>query len=238
MQPPQPSLTVVLLMFNEQDSILSALAEHVTFLEQNLDDWEVIVVDDGSTDAGADIASGFALERDRIRVVSHGVNRGMGAGIATGIRQATKDYFVMNAADGQIPADEIGKLLPLLDGADIALSTYAVPRESRVRGLLSRGFRFYLARVSDIRFELQGLYLFPTAAAREIEPLIRAQTFFFSFELIQRGIERGLTTAATDILVQPRAAGSSKIANVRRIFEVASDALGYGIAKRCGTTGR
>jgi len=232
-----PSLSVALLMFNEQESILSVLDEHVRFLEQTLDDWEIVVVDDGSTDAGAAVASGYALEQDRVRVVSHGANKGMGAGLATGIHQATKDYFVMNAADGQIPAAEIGKLLPLLEGADIALSTYGVPRESAARTLLSRSFRAYLRRVSDIRFELQGLYLFPTAAAKQIEPLIRARTFFFSFELIQRGIERGLTTATTEILVQPRSAGSSKVANVRRILSVAGDALSYGIAKRCGTAG-
>jgi len=235
MSTPPPSLSVVLLMFNEQDSILAALDEHVAFLEQTTGDWEIIVVDDGSTDSSADIASGYALEHDRVRVVSHGANKGMGAGIATGIHQATKDYFVMNAADGQIPAAEIGKLLPLLKGADIALSTYAVPRETRFRGLLSSGFRVYLKNVSHIRFELQGLYLFPTNAAKDIEPLIRARTFFFSFELIQRGIERGLTTASTEIMVQPRAAGSSKVANVRRILAVAGDALSYGIAKRCGT---
>ena len=224
-------------MFNEQDSILPVLDEHVAFLEQTLDDWEIIVVDDGSTDASADIASGYALDHDRVRVVSHGANKGMGAGIATGIHHATKDYFVMNAADGQIPAAEIGKLLPLLDDADIALSTYAVPRETRVRGLLSRGFRIYLSRVSHIRFELQGLYLYPAAEAKRIEPLIRARTFFFSFELIQRGIESGLTTATAEIIVQPRGTGSSKVVNVRRILAVAGDALSYGIAKRCGTTG-
>jgi glycosyltransferase involved in cell wall biosynthesis len=230
-------LSVVLLMFNEQNSIAPVLDEHVAFLEQTLDDWEIIVVDDGSTDASADIASGYAVEHDRVRVVSHGANKGMGAGLATGIHQATKDYFVMNAADGQIPAAEIGKLLPLLSDADIALSTYAVARETRLRGLLSKGFRVYLSRVSHICFELQGLYLYPTAPAKRIEPLIRARTFFFSFELIQRGIERGLTTASTEIQVQPRASGSSKVANLRRILSVAGDALSYGIARRSGTAG-
>lgn len=237
MSKPPPSLSVVLLMFNEQDSILPVLDEHVAFLDRALDDWEVIVVDDGSTDAGARIASGYALDHERVRVVSHGANKGMGAGMSTGIRHATKDYLVVNAADGQIPAEEIAKLLPLLEGADIALSTYAVPRESRLRELLSRALRVYLRQVSHIGFELQGLYLFPMAAARELEPLIRARTFFFSFELIQRAIERGLSTATTAILVQPRTSGSSKVVGARRILSVAGDAMGYGIAKRCGTDG-
>jgi glycosyltransferase involved in cell wall biosynthesis len=233
----RPSLTVVLLMFNERESILRVLAEHVEFLEQTLDNWEIIVVDDGSTDGSADLARGFAAVHERVSVCSHGANKGMGAGMSTGIRRATRDHIVFNAADGQIPAAEIGKLLPLLDRADVVLSTYAVPRESLARILLSRGLRGYLRWVGDIRFELQGLYLFPTVTARELEPLIRARTFFFSFELIQRGIERGLSTATTAILVQPRASGSSKVANPRRILSVAGDALSFGIAKRVGIAG-
>jgi glycosyltransferase involved in cell wall biosynthesis len=232
MPPESPSLTVVLLMFDEEPTTAAVLDEHVAFLEDAGLDWEIIVVDDGSRDGGPAIVAERAARDPRIRLVRHGRNLGMGAGLGSGIRAATKSHFVMNAMDGQVPAAEIGALLPLLEGADVALSTYAERRRSRgtLRDLLSRGLRAYLRAVAGIRFELEGLYVFPCAAAREIAPSIRADTFFYSFELVQRGLDAGLTAATTEIGVRPRVAGRSKVARPGRIARVARDALWYRVS--------
>ncbi|MDD5309531.1 MAG: glycosyltransferase family 2 protein [Deltaproteobacteria bacterium] len=230
-----PSLSIVLLMYNEEGNIAAVLDETLAFGRAALGDFEILVVDDGGTDGGADIVSGYAAKEPRVRLVSHDRNRGMGAGMRTGIRNASKTWLVFNAADGQVAAAEIGKLLPLLMNADIVLSTYENRRETWTRELVSRAFRLYLRAVAGIRFELQGLYLYPTAVARELEPLIAADTFFFSFELIERGIERGLTTATTEMTCRPRTKGASKIFNPRRIVRVGREAARYGLAKKMGS---
>jgi glycosyltransferase involved in cell wall biosynthesis len=233
MPPPPRSLTVVLLMFDEEPTAAAVLDEHVAFLEGAGLDWEIVVIDDGSRDRGPALVAERAAGDPRIRLVRHGRNLGMGAGLGSGIRAATKSHFVMNAMDGQIPAAEIDALLPLLDRADIALSVYAERRRSRgvLRDLLSRGLRAYLGAVAGIRFELEGLYVFPTATARELEPGIRSNTFFYSFELVQRAVERGLTLAVTAIRVRPRVAGRSKVANPARVARVAREALAFRISR-------
>jgi glycosyltransferase involved in cell wall biosynthesis len=227
-----PSLSVILLMFDEQENIAATLDETLEFLGGAVDDWELLVIDDGSTDDGPDIVARRAEREPRLRLISHGANKGMGAGMETGIRHATKDYLVFNAADGQVAAAEIAVLLEQLGAAEIVLSTYAEGRNSLARGALSRGLRVYLDKIAGIRFELEGLYLFPTAVARELAPRIRARTFFFSFELIQRAIDRGLTTTTTEIRCRPRRGGSSKVANLRKIRTVAAEAFGYALAKQ------
>ncbi|MCP4677405.1 MAG: glycosyltransferase family 2 protein [Deltaproteobacteria bacterium] len=229
------SLSIALLMFNEEENIATVLDETLAFCRGALDDWEIVVVDDGSTDGSVSIVQQYIESEARVRLVRHETNQGMGAGIRTGIENATKEYFIFNASDGQIAAAEIGVLLPLLERADIALSTYANRRETLARELTSRSFRFYLQVVAGIRFELQGLYLYPTKSAKELAPLIEADTFFFSFELIQRGVERGLTIANTWMTCRPREAGSSKVFNPSRIIRVGKEALGYGIRKRLGS---
>jgi len=233
MPTPFESLTVVLLMYDEEPSAGAVLDEHVAFLDGAGLDWEIVVVDDGSADRGPELVAERAAHEPRIRLVRHERNLGMGAGLGSGIRAAGKSHFVMNAMDGQIPAAEIGALLPLLERADIALSTYAERRRSRGawRDLLSRGLRAYLRVVAGIRFDLEGLYVFPCAVARELEPRIRSSTFFYSFELVQRGIEAGLTAATTGIRVRPRAAGRSKVARPGRIARVARDALRYRVSR-------
>jgi glycosyltransferase involved in cell wall biosynthesis len=226
-----PSLSIALLMFNEEECIEAAIDETLAFCRDTLEDWEIIVVDDGSTDSSAGIVENYLTRESRLRLVRHPQNRGMGAGIRSGIENATKEYFIFNASDGQIPAVEIKKLLPHLAEADIVLSTYENMRESVGREVLSRSFRVYMHAIAGIEFRLEGLYLYPTKTAQMIAPLIDSDTFFFSFEMIKRGIERGLTIANTQMRCGPRIAGASKIANTRRIVRVSKEAMRFGFRR-------
>lgn len=225
-------LSIAILAFNEEQNIAGTLDETIAFCEEALLDWEIIVVDDGSIDSTAAIADEYAKKEPRVKVVRHSANLGMGAGIRTGIESAQKSHFVYNAADGQVAAREIDKTLALLDVADIALSVYENKRETLTREVLSSGLRLYMRFVDGINFRHEGLLIFPTKEAKEIAPLIRANTFFFCFELVQRGLERGLVAATTQIVCSSRTSGKSKVANPRRILRVAKDALDYGVRKR------
>jgi hypothetical protein len=151
----------------------------------------------------------------------------MGAGMRTGIQHASKPYFIFNAADGQVPCEEIGKMLPLLSEQGIVLSTYIRRADTVSRVLMSRAFRLFLFLAANIRFELEGLYLYPTDLARELLPRISSSSFVFSFELIQRAAERGLPIATTRIRCLPRMAGHSKVTGTRRILFVAGEVLAY-----------
>lgn len=217
-------LTVGLLAYNEEANIHAVIEETLDFCKEHLSDWEILVVDDGSTDHTAALAQELCDKEPNLRLISHEKNEGMGAGIRTVIQNATKKIFTFNAADGQIPAAELSKLLERAGAADIVSSTYANRRETRLREWVSRSFRVYLKVVGGIDFELQGLYLFPTGPAKVIEPLIEARTFYFSFELIRRGLERGMSLATAQIVCRPRKSGRSKVLNPRRIASVAAEA--------------
>jgi len=221
------SLTLVYLMFNEEQNIGPVLNDGVAWLEDHVDDWQIVVVDDGSSDDSADVVRALADTEPRIELVQHGRNRGMGAGMRTGITSATKEHFVIFPADGQLEPIELEKILPLLDGADIVTSVYPHRHSTMIRLLMSRVFRGLLALAADIRFELEGLYVYPTAVAKELVPVIECETFFFSFELIQRGVERGLTIDQTVINVKPRLSGESKVANAKRVQRIFDEVRAY-----------
>jgi len=222
-----PGLSIIFLMFNEEGSIAAVLDEAIAFADRTLPDCELLVIDDGSTDGSAAIVTAYAARDTRIRLVQHERNGGMGAGMRTGIQQASKPYFIFNAADGQVPCEEIGKMLPLLSEHGIVLSTYIRRADTVSRVVMSRAFRLFLLLAANIRFELEGLYLYPTDLARELLPRISSSSFVFSFELIQRAAERGLPIATTRIRCLPRMAGHSKVTGTRRILFVAGEVLAY-----------
>ncbi len=111
-EPPLP-LTVLLPAYNEQEAIGTVLAEVVEALENRLFQYEILVVDDGSTDGTARVVQQFAREcwQCPVRLIRHPERRGAGAARKTGIRQARGEVIVMLDADGSYPAAAIPELL-------------------------------------------------------------------------------------------------------------------------------
>ncbi len=215
-----PSISLIFLMFNEADNVRAVLTEALDYVRADLDEWEIIVVDDGSSDGSAEIVEELAAAEPRIRLILHEVNQGMGGGMRTGLAAAQCDYFVFFPADGQLSPFELRKMIPLLGGGDIVLSVYPHRHSTYARALVSRFFRDYMLIVAKVRFQLEGLYLYPTETGRKVMPRVTGSTFFFSFDVIQRGIEEGLSTVLTTIDCRPRASGSSKVTSPRSVLNV------------------
>jgi polyisoprenyl-phosphate glycosyltransferase len=106
-------LTVLLPAYNEERAIVPVLAEIVETLADD-GDFEILVVDDGSTDCTAELAEQFAAHcwQCPVRVVRCPVNRGAGAARRVGVREARGEIVVMLDADGTYPAASIRDLLP------------------------------------------------------------------------------------------------------------------------------
>ena len=225
---PTPSVSLIYLCLNEQEALPRTLDEALAYCRAQLPDWEILVVDDGSTDQSADIVRRYGATEPRVRLLQHPRNLGMGAGLKTGIGAATKDYFCMLAADGQIPAAELAKMLPLLADAPIVLSTYGNRPNNAARTAISRGFRLFMRAAIGVDFALEGTYLFPVRVARDEIGLahIAANTFFFSFELIIRANRLGYRSADAVIASLPRLdGGGSRVANLKQIKRVADEVI-------------
>jgi len=237
MPTPRPSITLVYLMYNEAPNIAAALREGVAYARAAHDVWEIVVVDDGSTDEGAAIVEALAADEPKIRLVQHPRNLGMGAGMRTGIAAASMEYFCFLPSDLQVEAIELAKMVPHLERAPIVLTVYERRADTWVRRGMSRGFRVFLMAAAGMRFSLEGLYLFPTELGAEIAPCVGASSFFFSFELIQRALERGVAVANETIVCKPRVAGHSKVANPRRVARIVGEVMAYRRRRRAERRG-
>jgi glycosyltransferase involved in cell wall biosynthesis len=111
-----PQVSVIVPAYDEAESIGQVLTDLNAALSAGDLTYEIIVVDDGSTDQTPGIARASGA-----RLLQHGVNRGYGAALKTGIRAARGDRIVITDSDGTYPADCIPKLATLLDEWDMVI---------------------------------------------------------------------------------------------------------------------
>jgi dolichyl-phosphate beta-glucosyltransferase len=126
-------LSVVIPAFNEVTRILPTLERISAYMDRHHPNYEILVVDDGSTDgSAAAIARQFGA-RPRLRVLSYGGNRGKGYAVRHGALHATGDVVLMSDADLSTPIEEIEKMLPLLQhGFDLVIGSRALA-QSEIR---------------------------------------------------------------------------------------------------------
>ncbi len=110
-------VSVVIPAYNEEEAILPVLDDVIAAMEPLGLAYEILVVDDGSTDRTVELSA----TRPRVRVIAHDRNRGTGAARTTGVRAAQGDRIVMIDADGTYPADAIPAMLAMLDEADMVI---------------------------------------------------------------------------------------------------------------------
>jgi glycosyltransferase involved in cell wall biosynthesis len=123
------SISVFLPVFNDQATIGDLVKDALSVLPSFTDDYEVILVDDGSTDDSGAIADALARESGPVKVIHHPQNQGYGAALRTGFQNATGDLIFYTDGDGQYDILELALLIPLMtDGVDV-VNGYKLKRQ-------------------------------------------------------------------------------------------------------------
>ena len=154
MNDPLPLVSVLAPAFNEEailEANLEAVCEYMATLEDRYR-WELIVVDDGSSDGTGELAKGVAARRDNVRLRQHRINLGLGRALSSGFDECRGDYVVVIDLDLTYSPEHIGRMLDHIGTtqADIVLASPYMPggRTSAVpflRRFLSRWGNRFLA---------------------------------------------------------------------------------------------
>ncbi|MCX6021412.1 MAG: glycosyltransferase family 2 protein [Chloroflexi bacterium] len=165
-------ITVVIPAFNEEAALGGDLDAIASAMDAAGACYEIVVVDDGSTDRTADIVRA----RPRVRLVRHPVNRGVGAARTTGMRSARGDVIITTDGDGTYPNHEMPRLLAALSDHDMVIGARVreagtlpwlrIPAKWIIRRLAS-----YLtgAAIPDLN---SGLRCYRRSVAEQFTPLL------------------------------------------------------------------
>ena len=115
------SLTVIIPAFNEEDNIFSSVTNLVDIFGTKGLDWQLIIVNDGSTDRTGEIADGLAAGQPNIEVIHHKRNMGIGYCFRRGVEKAREEIITWFPADGENDLNDLIKYLPLLEHVDIVI---------------------------------------------------------------------------------------------------------------------
>ncbi|MEZ6065819.1 MAG: glycosyltransferase [Planctomycetaceae bacterium] len=225
---PMPvSLSLVLPAYNEAEGISQAMHEAVVALERITDEFEVIVVDDGSTDETAAIVSRAAALDPRIRLVRQPENRGYGAALAAGFTASRCEFVAFTDADCQFDLDDLSYMLPLARRYDI-VTGYRVDRQDPpLRKFTSWGYNTLIQLLlrSTSRDVDCALKVFHRSQLAGLIPT--ARRYFANTEMGASGARKqGLSTVEVGVRHRPRAAGESKV-NWRDIPRTLSELLPF-----------
>jgi glycosyltransferase involved in cell wall biosynthesis len=127
---PHPCLSIVIPSFNEAARIEAALQRVLSCIEDRSWDAEVLVVDDGSTDATASIVEAWMEHHPRLHLIRNGRNRGKGHSIRNGILQSAGEIVMFTDADLSAPMVEAELLIKAIhEGADVAIGSRWLDRD-------------------------------------------------------------------------------------------------------------
>lgn len=210
------TISLVLPAYNEADNIEPMVAEATPALEANADDHEIVVVDDGSADATAEVTRRVMETYPRVRLVQHEVNQGFGAAVFTGFTSATKDWIFYTDADRQFVLSELEKFAPYMAEADLIAGYRAPRRDPFLRVFYGKGWSAlctllfgYTVRDVDCGFKL-----FRREIIQQLAPQIESRGATFSIEWLVRAKRAGYRFVELPVSHRPRVAGSQTGANI------------------------
>lgn len=206
-----PELSLVMPAYNEEEILPLALEEAVAALDVQVSKWEVVIVDDGSTDRTPEILAEWMIREPRIRVVTNNPNRGYSQALIRGFEACKRDVVFYTDADAQFDLMEMGRLYSLIEDADM-VAGFRVGRQDP-------WFRLITSGVYNV---IQGLVLGVKARdvncafkffRRDFFEVVKLSSdgFLIDVELYARADRAGLRWVQGPVRHRPRVEGSTTI---------------------------
>ncbi|MBF0490858.1 MAG: glycosyltransferase family 2 protein [Candidatus Omnitrophica bacterium] len=226
-------LSVIIPVYNEDKNIAAVLQEHALlwsrYPKEIVGDWELVCLNDASTDQTAVILKEIASKNSHVRILINSINQGITPSFLRLIRESHGTHIYMTAGDGQWPAENLARLLSVLQEtkADLVVGV----REQRMkvynpwRSLLSYGFNLCAYLLFGVRAkDANGIKL----GRREVFDIpISCQSFFSEIERLIEAKKKQYVITYAPVLFLPRIHGKERGGNFKNIVSTFKDMFVY-----------
>jgi glycosyltransferase involved in cell wall biosynthesis len=219
-------LSIFFPFWNEGKNLEQVVSKAIPIAKKVADKWEIIMVDDGSSDNTAEVAKHLESENPNLRLISHKPNRGYGAALKEGFKNAKYNLVVFADGDNQFDFSEVVRFLDKIEKADIVIGH----RKKRV----DNPFRHVLMNLLKIwDLVLFGFYfrdidcgfkLFRKEALNKIMPL-KSEGAMITTEILAKAKKAHLKILQVEVNHYPRIYGDQSGGNLRVILRAIRESI-------------
>jgi glycosyltransferase involved in cell wall biosynthesis len=226
------SVTLFFPMYNELESIRPMVVKSLSVLETMTNDFELLIIDDGSSDGSEKIADELAAADPRVKVIRHEVNQGYGQALRTGFARASKEIVAYTDCDQPADLELLGEAIPHLNDHDMVIG-YRLNRWEGVRRFVySKIYNFLVTvffgvHVRDINFSFKLINQKPLRKLK-----LAAGSVFIDGELLAEAARNRLTIYQMPVEYKPRQFGSSHFNSIRAATYTLEEIFAYRQRRR------
>jgi len=219
----QHSLSVIVPALNEAGNITHTIDTIKRAAQGNLSQYEIIIVNDGSTDATKEICEELVSHSNNIHLINNPINKGIGFSFNTGCLTARYENIVMIPGDNEIEYTSIQLLFKKINTTDVLL---LYTQNTQVRSLKRRIISLLFIKTLNLCFNLNVKYyngpcVIKTHLLRQV-PLKR-KSFAYMAAIVVRLLKSGATYLEIGMSIQPRQYGGSKALSLKNLLTVFYD---------------
>lgn len=238
------SVSLLTWAYNEEELTSEFLKKAVALLEANVEDWEIIFVNDGSTDSTGEILNNYAAQDPRIVVINNERNLNVGQSCKRAIQAANKEYLFWQTVDWSYDLKNIRIFLELLNHYDVVQGIRPTPirllsyipllrsvyraskRSDNLKKAIVSLSNYYVLRILfGVTFQdFQNITFYPSKLIQSID--LKGDSSFLNPECLLKTYEKGARFIEVPIPFLPRTAGEAKGTKLTSIFRSIGDISG------------
>ncbi len=225
-------VSFVFPMFNEAENIEETVRKASALALQISDDYEIVVVDDASTDSSGDIVDRIAASDNHVKSIRLKDNTKFGGALKAGLKSASREIVIYTDSDFPAKEEDVKKALELLAGADIVTAYSLVIKDASLKRIVMSKVYNFLVRLLfglKIRDINSGLKIYRRKILEGLE--LRSRSPFIDVEIFAEAAKRGARIKQYGLVFELRTKGSSTISRMSVVARTFWDMLRYRFLK-------